>query len=163
MDVCGNVLLRGNGRWQRSNKDQFWWVCGVAQCAIQNLTKSQTGWGWKGPLQVMISKLPAQAGVPRASCWRPCLHGFWISPRTDSTIPRAIFTSIWSPSLWRPADDFLVLYVAGFDFQSQFLYYLSRSWGEADQPVVPWVLLALLEDWSNICFHIVLMHFSLSL
>lgn len=44
-------------------------TCGVGQCAImESLTKSQAGRGSKGPLEVMISKLPAQAGLPRASC-----------------------------------------------------------------------------------------------
>lgn len=41
----------------------------VRQCAIvESRTKSQTGQLSKGPLEVMISKLPAQAGLPRASC-----------------------------------------------------------------------------------------------
>ena len=39
------------------------------------------------------------------------------------------------------------------DIQNELLHRLSRDGGEADQPSVPWVLLlALLEDWSDIGF-----------
>jgi len=38
------------------------------------------------------------------------------------------------------------------DLQDKLLHHLSWDGGEADQPVVPWVfLLALFEDWSDIC------------
>jgi len=41
--------------------------------------------------------------------------------------------------------------VAGNGFQDQLLHHLRRDQGEADGPVVPWVLLlALLEDRSDI-------------
>lgn len=38
-------------------------------------------------------------------------------------------------------------------FQNWLLHYLPRDQGETDQPVFPWILLlAFLEEWSNICF-----------
>ena len=41
----------------------------------------QNGWGWKGSLEVIWSKPPAQAGPPTADCPGPCPDGFWISPK----------------------------------------------------------------------------------
>lgn len=29
------------------------------------IADSENGWGWKGPLQVILPNLPAQAGLPR--------------------------------------------------------------------------------------------------
>jgi len=47
--------------------------------------------------------------------------------------------------------------------QSELFCHLSRDEGEADPPVVPWVLLlALFEDWSDMGFPPVLRHFSCS-
>ena len=38
------------------------------------------------------------------------------------------------------------------DLQDKLLHHLSQDGGEADRPVVPWVLLlAFFEDWSNLC------------
>jgi len=47
----------------------------------------------------------------------------------------------------------------GDDIQNELFYHLSRDGGEADQPVVPWVLLLVVfEDWSVIGFPAVLRH-----
>jgi len=52
-------------------------------------------------------------------------------------------------------DNFLFLHLLVDDLQDKVLHHLSRDGGEADRPVVPWILLiALFEDWSDIglCF-----------
>ena len=51
------------------------------------LTESQSGWGWKGPLEVVWSNLPAQAGPPRASRPGPCPDDFWTSLRMETPQP----------------------------------------------------------------------------
>jgi len=51
-------------------------------------------------------------------------------------------------------DNLLFLHLLVDDLQDKLLHHLSWDGGEADRPVVPWVLLlALFEDWSdNFCF-----------
>jgi len=50
-------------------------------------------------------------------------------------------------------DNLLFLHLLDDDLQDKMLNHLSRDGGEADRPVVPWVLLlALFEDWSDIGF-----------
>ena len=61
-------------------------------------------------------------------------------------------------------DNLLFLHLLRDDIQKELFLHLSREGGEAKQPVVSWVLLlALLEDWSDIGFAPVLRHFSCSL
>jgi len=48
-------------------------------------------------------------------------------------------------------DNLLFLHLLVDDLQVKLLHHLSQDGGEADRPVVPWVLLlALFEDWSDI-------------
>ena len=58
-------------------------------------------------------------------------------------------------------DNLLFLHLLDDDLQDEVLHHLSWDGSEADQPVVPWVLLlALFEDWSDIGFPPVLGHLS---
>jgi len=46
-------------------------------------------------------------------------------------------------------DNLLFLHLLDDGLQDKLLHHLSRDGGEADQPVVPWVLLlSLFADWS---------------
>jgi len=48
-------------------------------------------------------------------------------------------------------DNLLFLHLLDDGLQDKLLHHLSRDGGEADRPVVPWVLrLALFEDWRDI-------------
>ena len=53
----------------------------------QQITESQNGRGWEGPLWVIQSKPPAGAGSPTAGCTGPCPGGSWISPDQTSFVP----------------------------------------------------------------------------
>ena len=58
-------------------------------------------------------------------------------------------------------DNLLFLHLLHDGLQDKLLHHLSRDGGEADQPVVPWVLLPpLFEDWNDIGFSPVLGHLS---
>ena len=57
------------------------------QDIISLITESQNGWGWKGPLEVIWSNTPAQAGPPRSACLGPSPGHFWISPRMQTQLP----------------------------------------------------------------------------
>ena len=58
-------------------------------------------------------------------------------------------------------DNLLFLHLLRDDIQNELFHHLSK--GEADWPVVSWVLLLVFfEDWSDICFPSVLRHFSCS-
>jgi len=58
-------------------------------------------------------------------------------------------------------DNLLFFHLLVDDLQDKLLHHLSWDGGEADQPVVPWVLLlALFEDWSDIGLSPVLGHLS---
>ena len=58
-------------------------------------------------------------------------------------------------------DDLLFLHLLNDNLQNELLYHLSRDGGEAEWPVVPWVLLlALFEDWSDTGFSVVPGHLS---
>lgn len=57
---------------------------------------------------------------------------------------------------WHPRGEFMVtthgfpaLPVPANGFQDELLHHLSRDWGDADQPLVPWVLPALSEGRSD--------------
>jgi len=50
-------------------------------------TELQTGWGWKGHVEVIWSNPLAQAGLPKASYPGLCRDGFWISPRRETPQP----------------------------------------------------------------------------
>jgi len=53
-------------------------------------------------------------------------------------------------SMLTTPDNLLVLHLLRDDICNELFHHLSRDGGEADQPVVPWVLLlALFEDWSD--------------
>ena len=57
----------------------------------------------------------------------------------------------------------LLLHLLNDILQNELLHHISRDGGEADWPVVPWVLLlAPFEDWSDIGFSPVLGHLSCS-
>ena len=57
--------------------------------------------------------------------------------------------------------NFLFLHLLHDGLQNELLRHLSRDGGEADRPVVSWVLLlALFEDWSDTGFSPVLRHLS---
>ena len=62
----------------------FWhWIFSLLQSNTHipsEITESQSGWGWKGPLKIIWSSPPVQAGPPRASCPGPHPDGFWLSP-----------------------------------------------------------------------------------
>jgi len=47
-----------------------------AEQRCYRLTESQTGRGWKGPLEVILSNPPAQAGPPRAAAQASVQVGF---------------------------------------------------------------------------------------
>jgi len=56
-------------------------------------------------------------------------------------------------------DNLLFLHLLDDDLQDKLLHHFSWDGGEADWPVVPWVLLlALFEDWSDIGLSPVLRH-----
>jgi len=58
-------------------------------------------------------------------------------------------------------DNLLFLHLLNDDLQNALQLHLSWDGGDADQAVVPWVLLlALFEDWSDIGFPPVLGHLS---
>jgi len=58
-------------------------------------------------------------------------------------------------------DNLLFFHLLDHELQDKLLHHLSQDGGEADRPVVPWVLLlALFEDWSNIDLSPVLGHLS---
>jgi len=51
-------------------------------------------------------------------------------------------------------DNLLFFHLFDDGLQDKLLHHLSRDGGEADRSVVPWVLLALFEDWSDMrCSH----------
>ncbi|PKU37366.1 zinc finger rna-binding hypothetical protein [Limosa lapponica baueri] len=55
-------------------------------------------------------------------------------------------------SMLTTSNNFLFFNMFGDDFQNKSLHYLPKDRGEANWPVVSWVLhLALFEDWSDIC------------
>jgi len=51
------------------------------------ITESQNVRGWKGPLWVIKSNSPAQAGSPTAGCTGPCPGGSSISPEKETPQP----------------------------------------------------------------------------
>ena len=58
-------------------------------------------------------------------------------------------------------DNLLFLHLLDDNVQNELLHHPSRDGGEADRPVVPWILLlALFEDWSDTGFSSVLGHLS---
>jgi len=58
-------------------------------------------------------------------------------------------------------DNLLFFHLFDDDLQNELLHHLSWDGGEADRPVVPWILLlALFEDWSDTDFPSVLRHLS---
>lgn len=46
-----------------------------------NSSYNQSGWDWKGPLEVIWSNPPAHGGQPRATCPEAGPDGFWIPLR----------------------------------------------------------------------------------
>ena len=58
---------------------QLPWCC--------RITESQHGRGWKGPLWVIQSNPPAEAGSPRTGCTGPPPGGSWISPEKETPQP----------------------------------------------------------------------------
>ena len=66
---------------------------------LPSITESQSGWGRKWPLEIILSSPLAQAGPPRASCPGPCQDSFWIPSRMKTPPPLwAACTSTQSPS-----------------------------------------------------------------
>jgi len=66
---------------------------------IHRITESQNVRGWKGPLWVIQSNPPAQAGSPTAGCRGPCPGRSWISPEKETPQPPwAACSSAPSPS-----------------------------------------------------------------
>lgn len=60
-------------------------------------------------------------------------------------------------------DHLLGIHVERDSLQNEVSHHLSSDWGESDCPVAPWVfLLALFEDWGDICFPPDLRHLSQS-
>lgn len=49
------------------------------------MTESQSAWVWKGPVEVMLSNVPAQAGFPRSGYPETCPDCFWTSPKRETT------------------------------------------------------------------------------
>ena len=71
----------------------------VFQLPQHRITESQNGRGWKGPLWVIWSNPPAEAGSPTAGCTGSCPGGSWISPEKETPQPpRAASSSAPSPS-----------------------------------------------------------------
>jgi len=61
------------------------------------ITESQSGRSWKGLGEVTSSNLPAQAGLPTASCPGLCPEGFGMSPRMETSQPPwATCAGAWS-------------------------------------------------------------------
>jgi len=56
-------------------------------------TESQHGRGWQGPLWVIWSNPPAEAGSPRAGCTAPCPGGSGMRRRLHSLSVKVIITS----------------------------------------------------------------------
>lgn len=67
------ILCNWKLKWQSI---QFHWT-----------TESQDVWGWKGPLEIILSYFPAQAGTCRTSSPGPRPQGFWISPKMEAPQP----------------------------------------------------------------------------
>ena len=66
---------------------------------FHRITESQNSRGWKGPLWVIKSNPPAEAGSPTAGCTGPCPGRFWISPEKETPQPPwAACSSAPSPS-----------------------------------------------------------------
>lgn len=54
------------------------------------------------PLEVICSNHTAEAGSPRTSCLRPCLDGFWSSPRMETPQPLQAICTICS---WKETNE----------------------------------------------------------
>jgi len=62
-------------------------------------------------------------------------------------------------SMLTTPDNLLFLHLLNDDLQNELPHHLSWDGGEADRPVISWVLLlALFEGWSDIGFSLVLGH-----
>ena len=76
--------------------------------AYAYFTESQNGRGWKGPLWVIWSNPPAEAGSPTAGYTGPCPGGSWISPEKETPQPPwAACSSAPSPSEGRSSSSCL--------------------------------------------------------
>lgn len=53
----------------------LWRLCARSCISTVFIIGSQDGSSWKGPLEVIQSNLPAQAGLPRAQCSGLCPDG----------------------------------------------------------------------------------------
>ena len=77
-----------------------------------------------------------------------------IYPARHAIIESYQIGQAWFPlgeSMLTTPDNFPFFHLLDDDLQNELPHHLSRDGGEADQPVVPWVLLlALFEDWSDI-------------
>ena len=63
------------------------------------ITETQNSRDWKGPLWVILSNPPAEAGSPTAGCTGPCPGGSWISLEKENPQPPwAACSSAPSPS-----------------------------------------------------------------
>ena len=67
--------LQGNRAWTAMAETLSW----ATGCNLL-ITDSKNSWGWKGPLEVILSNLLP----PRASCPRPHPQSFWVSPRLET-------------------------------------------------------------------------------
>lgn len=74
---------------------------------FRGITESRNGWSWKGPVEVILSNLPAQVGLPRAGCPGPSALLLWFlvgSTGAYSTCARQI-------SLHRHAFCYITIYI----------------------------------------------------
>lgn len=68
-------------------------LCATLCCTRQHMiTKTQNNennrcWVWRGPLEIIWSNAPAQAGSARAGCPAPCPAGFRVSPLMEAPQP----------------------------------------------------------------------------
>lgn len=86
---------------------------------------SQNGWGCKGPLEVTLSKPPAQAGSPRTHCPGLCPGGFWVSFRME--IPQPLWELCLSSMLLMSGLNKRNLYFLGkiVKFRKNYIFHLS--------------------------------------
>lgn len=59
------------------------------------VTESQKGWGWKRPLGVIKSNIPAQAGSPRACCSGFCPYSSCITSGKETPWTTSLDNLLW--------------------------------------------------------------------
>jgi len=72
---CALATQKANhilGTMKQSMANRLWEVILPLYCTLLGITESQNVRGWKGPLWVIQSNPPAEAGSSREGCTGPC-------------------------------------------------------------------------------------------